>query len=90
MSVCALEANINEHFMQKNGILKNFDYDQRISIFRETEKFRILDKYQFGPLLALTFYLVFLNTSISVGRYRYKISSNFDELRLSIAKYWVK
>lgn len=51
MSVCALEANVNEHFMQKNGILKSFGDLQKNSIFRKIEKLRILDKYQLGFVL---------------------------------------
>ncbi len=51
MSVCALEANINEHLMQGKGILRNFSDDQKISIFRKIEKLSILDKYQLGLLL---------------------------------------
>ena len=51
MSVCALEANINEHFRQKKGILRDFSEDQRITIFRKIEKLPVLDKYQLGLLL---------------------------------------
>ena len=51
MSVCALEANINEHLMQGKALSKNFSDDQKTSILGKIEKLSILDKYQLGLLL---------------------------------------
>jgi hypothetical protein len=51
LSVCALEANINEQFYDRNGVLKEFTDTHRENIFNIIERQRILDKYQLGLLL---------------------------------------
>lgn len=46
LSVCALEANINEHFMSNDGILKDYKPDDRLSIFEAIDTPNVKAKYQ--------------------------------------------
>ena len=51
LSVCALEANINEHLASTNGILKGYEDDHR-ALISPGDKWRgIIEKYQLGLLL---------------------------------------
>lgn len=48
MSVCALEANINEHLVSSNGIFQHYSDDERAQIFNIIQYLSIIDKYQYG------------------------------------------
>lgn len=54
LSVCALEANINEHLVSSNGILKDKDYEnsQKMLILQTIEQRGIKDKYLLGLALS--------------------------------------
>lgn len=49
--VCALEANINEHFVSNDGILKDYIPNDREKIFDIIDSKSIRDKYQLGLIL---------------------------------------
>ena len=51
MSVCALEANINEHFLSNDGILKDYKPDDRGKILEIIDSYKISEKYQMGLIL---------------------------------------
>jgi len=53
LSVCALEATINEHLAASNGILKGYDADLRGELFALIEKKRVSlkEKYDLGLIL---------------------------------------
>ena len=51
LSVCALEANINEHLVSSDGILKHYSDDERAQIFNIIQYLKIKEKYQYGLIV---------------------------------------
>jgi hypothetical protein len=51
LTVCALEANINEYFATNDGVLKDYILDDRATILKIIDFKSIKDKYQLGLIL---------------------------------------